>query len=75
MSEQLLLFADDKIDRLERKQIKTDIKLETMRRSLYARNGALEKKIEELQDKVDIMIRNTCRNDALAAGLLKKDDE
>jgi hypothetical protein len=68
MPEQLLLFEDPIEDRLVRKVKELEEALDRNRKSLHAKNGRLQKAIDELQIDMEFIKVGICR-----AALLNED--
>lgn len=58
--EQLLLFEDPIEDRVLRKVKELEESLERNRKSLHAKNGRLQKAVDELQMDMEYMKRGIC---------------
>ncbi len=59
--EQLLLFEDPIEDRLLRKVKELEESLERNRKSLHAKNGRLQKAVDELQQDMEFLKRGICK--------------
>ncbi len=61
MPEQLLLFEDPIEDRLLRKVKQLEESLERNRKSLHAKNGRLQKAVDDLQADMDYIKIGICK--------------
>ena len=70
--EQLLLFEDPIEDRLIRKVKELEEALDRNRKSLHAKNGRLQKAVDELQMDMEFIKRGLCKADLHALDSKKK---
>ena len=64
---QLFLGLDEKEDRLDRKVKMLEEQCEKVRKSLYARNNQLEKRLCDAMQRLDNIERNICQQDVMCS--------
>ncbi len=59
---QLDFFEDTEITHIKQEIEKVKQSSDRVRKGMYAKHGALEKKFQELDDRLGIIERNICKN-------------
>jgi hypothetical protein len=61
MTEQLLLFEECVEDKQNRKIDRIKESQDILRKSLYAKNGVLQKEVKELRSKIEFLEAHICK--------------
>lgn len=61
MAEQLLLFEESYEEKQERKLLHLKESQERLRKSLHAKNGVLQKEVNELKRKLEFLEAHICK--------------